>query len=883
MALDLGELVGQISLDDRGFTGTIQTAERGLNRLESTTRRSLDEVEGDYERSGNANVQQVRQAMNRMESVSREGGQEAGRAAARGMESGLSRVEEEARQSGREAGEQLSQGVERKLRDSKGRFVSSGRSVGEGAGEGLGDGAERGGKGKFGKLGGKLAGLVGKAGPWLAAGAAVGGVFMTGLAGAMEKQDAMAKLKAQVGAFGPEADRLGKAAGHLFSRGYGESMDEVTEALGTVVSSVGGMRKASNADLESMTAKALDLANTFDLEVGRAAQIAGQLVKSGLVDNASQGLDLLTASMQQVPAAVREDLVDALDEYSPFLTQIGVTGQKAFNLLVQSADKGAFGLDKTGDALKEFTLRATDMSTSSKAAYDAIGLSQKKMAADLLAGGERGETAFQKIVTGLRNIKDPVKQSQAALALFGTPLEDLSTKDIPKFLSSLDLTKDRLGNTAGAADKMGKTLHQTASQNLTRFQRTMKQKVVDFVGGQILPGLTKFGSKANAFFQRWVGDNQGTIDKVKQVWSKLGGKIGEAAAGIKKWLDQNGDKIDAWGKKIAKIVGTVADIVSSAIDVASTIGRIFGPTLLNVVSIFIDTLLGWWSGLFQMIQGVWNIFAGIFTGDWGRVWKGIKQIFSGAVHSVWSVLTGVLKLIKATWDGTWRLVGAKVKSVWHTIVKDVKEAVHTVLKWIGGLASVPGKVGAWFGRMKDAAISKAKSLASWMAGLPRRILSKLGNLGSLLYGAGRNVISGLISGIWSKIGDVGSAMSSITQKIRDHLPFSPAKEGPLSGSGNPEISGGKIGAMLATGIAGSRGRVAAAMSGLASAASPGAAAFRAPGSLTGAPVRGTAAVGAARPTRVILDLRGLPKELKQWIQKTVRVDGGGDVQLAFGG
>ena len=634
-----------------------------------------------------------------------------------------------------------------------------------GGGAGLGEGAERGGRSRFGRLGGKLAGLLGKAGPWLAAGAVVGGVFLKGLEGALEKQDAMAKLKASLGAFGPEADRLGKAAGHLFSRGYGESMGEVTEALGTVVSSIGGMRKASNADLESMTAKALDLASTFDLEVGRAAQVAGQLVKSGLVDNASQGLDLLTASMQQVPAAVREDLVDALDEYSPFLNQIGIKGQKAFNLLVQSADKGMYGLDKTGDALKEFTLRATDMSAGSKAAYDALGLSQKKMAADLLAGGKRGESAFQRIVSGLRSIKDPVEQSQAALALFGTPLEDLSTKDIPKFLSSLDLTKDRLGNTAGAADKMGKTLHQTASQNLTRFQRTMKQKVVDFVGGKILPGLTKFGGKVNAWFQTWVGDNAGTVDKVKAVWSKLGNRIREAVRGVEKWLDQNHDKIEEWGNKIGTIVGSVADIVSSALDVASTLSRIFGPTLLNVIGVFVDTILGYWSGLFRIIQGVWNVFAGIFTGDWGRVWQGIRQIFSGALQAVWSLLKGALRLIRAEWGLVWGLLKNQAHKVWSAVVTVVRSQVSKLKAGVHGLASLPGQVAGWFGRMKDGAVARAKALVSWMRALPGRIRSGLGRLGRLLYSAGRDIMSGLWNGVKSMAGSVRDRMSGLIHDI----------------------------------------------------------------------------------------------------------------------
>jgi len=282
-----------------------------------------------------------------------------------------------------------------------------------------------------------------------------------------------------------------------------------------------------------------------------------------------------------------------------------------------------------------------------------------------------------------------------------------------------------------------------------------------------------------------------------------------------------------------------------------------------------------------MIQGVWDIFAGIFTGDWDRVWKGIKEIFSGALDAVGGILTIGLTLIKATWKITWTLVKNFVKGIWDKIVAGVKAAAHKVVDAVGWFKSLPGRVAGWFGRMRDAAVSRAKSLASWMRGLPGRIRRALGNLGSLLWGAGRNVISGLIRGITSKLGDIGGAMGRITQKIRDHLPFSPAKEGPLSGSGSPDIAGAKIGAMIAAGVTSSRGRVAAAMAdvtGTIGAAQQSAFTVRRPGG--GSVVRG--GDGAATEVRVIWDIRGGDREFKKWIRETVRVEGRGNVQVAFG-
>jgi phage-related protein len=103
--------------------------------------------------------------------------------------------------------------------------------------------------------------------------------------------------------------------------------------------------------------------------------------------------------------------------------------------------------------------------------------------------------------------------------------------------------------------------------------------------------------------------------------------------------------------------------------------------------------------------------------------------------------------------------------------------------------------------------------------IPGRVLSAIGNLGSLLYNAGQNIIQGLINGISSMIGAVASKISSVASTIRSYLPFSPAKVGPLRDD-PPDVAGATIGAMLARGITASVGRVSNATAQLAGAATP---------------------------------------------------------------
>jgi phage-related protein len=113
------------------------------------------------------------------------------------------------------------------------------------------------------------------------------------------------------------------------------------------------------------------------------------------------------------------------------------------------------------------------------------------------------------------------------------------------------------------------------------------------------------------------------------------------------------------------------------------------------------------------------------------------------------------------------------------------------------------------------AVSNAGQLLSGLAQtvtqvftqLPGEVLGVLGDLAGQLFTAGGRIIDGLINGIKGKIGDVKDAVGGLLQGARNLLPFSPAKEGPFSGSGWTLYSGQSISTALADGILSGRDRV----------------------------------------------------------------------------
>jgi phage-related minor tail protein len=307
-----------------------------------------------------------------------------------------------------------------------------------------------------------------------AAGIGAGAILGKEIYDSLDISAANDKLAAQLNLGTQAADTAGKAAANIYKGNWGDSIEDVDDSIAAVGSSLLNLNKASSPEIENLTEKALNLASAFDIEVSRSVNSAGILIKTGLARDANQAYDLITAALQGVPKEVREDILDASDEYSTYFKGLGFTGAQAFQLLKNASAGGAIQIDKAGDAIKEFSIRSTDMSTLSVSAYKAIGLNAKTMSNDILAGGDKAKGAFDKIVTGLLNIKDPTTQSNTAISLFGTQFEDIGVKNIPAFLQGLKGLGGGLTDVDGAADRFGKTLNDNAKSNVDGLIRTLK-------------------------------------------------------------------------------------------------------------------------------------------------------------------------------------------------------------------------------------------------------------------------------------------------------------------------------------------------------------------------------------------------------------------------
>lgn len=320
------------------------------------------------------------------------------------------------------------------------------------------------------------------------AGAAAALAYANGFRTALENERLEDQVAARLGVAtdSAQAAQLGDTIGRQFTAGFGESTADVATAVDAVYSTFEETQGSEEA-LDRLSEKALAFSEVMGQDVGQSVANVQVLVSSGLAESADEGFDMLTASLQQVPAAVRDEIGEAINEYSTYFASLGFSGEEALGLIVAAADDGRIAIDKTGDAIKEFQIRATDLgdinaqSALSQLGFDAVDASNR-----LLAGGATARQATQDIIGALDAVPDPAKQAELAIALFGTPLEDLNKEQIPEFIDRLAATDTALTDVEGAAEALSEAYDNNASA-FERLKRRVGAGFADVAEGFLDP------------------------------------------------------------------------------------------------------------------------------------------------------------------------------------------------------------------------------------------------------------------------------------------------------------------------------------------------------------------------------------------------------------
>src|SRR5699024_734667 len=161
----------------------------------------------------------------------------------------------------------------------------------------------------------------------------------------------------------------------------------------------------------------------------------------------------------------------------------------------------------------------------------------------------------------------------------------------------------------------------------------------------------------------------------------------EKIAQMKAFWDSNGTQIL---QAFRNVFNSIKTVVSPVMNFLMAIFRKTFPILKTILGGAFKAMLaiaksvwgnikGVVNGGLQFIQGLIKTFSGLFTGDFSKMWEGIKDIFSGAIKFLWNFVqvTCFGKLIKGA-----KLFIKPFKSGFSKMWNGIKNIFSTVINWI---------------------------------------------------------------------------------------------------------------------------------------------------------------------------------------------------------
>lgn len=529
---------------------------------------------------------------------------------------------------------------------------------------------------------------------------------------AADSQDAFQQFAAATGTAADEMGKYKDIINNVYKDNFGESINDVAEAMATVNQN---MSYLDDSALQRCTEYAFTLSDTFGYDVAESTRAADTLIKNYGV-SAREAFNLITQGAQS-GMDYSGELIDNINEYSVQFKKLGLDAEDMFSIFANGAENGAFNLDKIGDAVKEFSIRAIDGSDTTKEGFEAIGLSASEMAEKFGAGGDTAKEAFNQVIKGLAEMDDPVAQSAAGVNLFGTMWEDLG----PQVITSMSTASDAIDKSRDSIEDLVNVKYDTLTGALGGLWRTIQVDVLQPIGNQLIPYVTKGISYVQKFVDKWnslepatqktivkfaavaaaagpllagfgkvssgistvisnFGKVNGTIMKLtgssgfSGIIKIMTGPFGIAAAAVAAaavLIYQNWDRIEPIlqkiGQRFVDFWQTVQPQLEPFIEIiekiASYLKEILGPVFETIWEAAGDCIVTWFDGVSKVIDNALGIFEGIITFLTGVFQGDWEKAWSGIVQAVGSIFGTLEALVKAPINAVISLVNKAINSI----------------------------------------------------------------------------------------------------------------------------------------------------------------------------------------------------------------------------
>lgn len=341
----------------------------------------------------------------------------------------------------------------------------------------------------------------------------------------------------------------------------------------------------------------------------------------------------------------------------------------AIGLMANAGIKGS----QAGTALRSVLTRMAKPTKESANAMQALGVE--------ITNADGSMKPLYDVMTQLRQsfsgLTENQKASYAAMlggqeAMSGLlAIVNASDEDFNKLV-------EQINNADGAAEQMANTMQDNLSGQLTILKSTIEGISISF--GEIMLPVVKAIVSGLQSFATWLNNTSETTKRVIAIIATVAATLGPALligskliSGITRlrplisglgsaltfltspigiviaavaalalaWATDFGGMRD----KTKEIMGSIKDIITSIVKAIkyawdNNIGgmRTIVETVFAAIELIVETAL-------NVISGVFDMFAGIFTGDWKRFWNGLKTVLKSIIEAIKKVIQGFFNWI----------------------------------------------------------------------------------------------------------------------------------------------------------------------------------------------------------------------------------------------
>lgn len=598
--------------------------------------------------------------------------------------------------------------------------------------------------------------------------------YLTDLGG--EWQTATNQVAAATGAAGAELENLRDVMENVYADNFGEDVADVADAVALV------NRNMANLDQNGLTAAtegALALRDAFEYDVEESTR-AAEAIRKNFGSSAEEAFSLIAAGAQN-GLDYSGELIDTINEYSSQFAKLGFDADGMFNILQAGADGTAWNLDKVGDAIKEFSIRAIDGSDTTVEAFTSLGYNAEELMATFAAGGEGANDAFFDVLDTLMAVDDQVERDALGVALFGTQWEDLGVEAMEAMANASQAAYDtgdaleqinqvKYNDLDSALQGIGRqievallpaadAMYQSLMSNMPEISAAIEEvspvvaeiaeDFADWAGGAISEGLPVLVDGIRDFAD-WAGK---AYEKAKPFLSFLWehkGTVLAVAAGAKALSVGMGAANKAMGAyknakgmlaNLQKIVPVYTKLIAAT--KASTLATKAATVATKAMSAAVKFLTSPMGMTLGIITAVAAALVLLYK-NWDTV-KAWLVNFGNTVNQIWTNFSNMVGNAITAIGQKFPLLGAYLQGWWESIqaaVDNVKAIFQNIIDFISNVFS-----GNWS--------------AAW-----QNIVNIFGNLFGMIVNLAKAPINGVISAInW-----VLSKINSISVTIPDWVP-----------------------------------------------------------------------------------------------------------------